>query len=316
MIGIIMNNISNAWAVIVPLIVILIIGVIFRYKRIISPQGIKDIRAIIINICLPAIIFSAFYKVEYNTNLAVMTIVIFSVNLGLLFLGFAANKLFRINKAIMPFLTAGFETGMIGYPLFALLFGPENLGYYAAMDFGHSIFVFSICWTFLRIKNDPDTKVLKTLKNTVTMPPIIAMIAGIIFGMTGLGRMIDNSQVGGIISSVISFMSAPAAALILIVIGYGIEISRPILKIAMKTILVRIVLLMALGLLAYIVLNLLIPMNNLAKWAYIIFFIMPPAFGISIIHQKEEDQKYMATLLSIYSLISFAAYLILTFQVF
>jgi len=310
-----MNYFSDAWAVIVPLIVLLIIGVIFRYKKIISPQGINDIRAIIINICLPAIIFSAFYKVEYNMNLAVMTAVIFSVNLGLLFLGFAANKLFRINKIVMPFLTAGFETGMIGYPLFALLFGSENLGYYAAMDFGHCIFVFSICWTFIRIKNDPETKVLKTLKNTVTMPPILAMIAGVIFGITGLGRIIDNSDIGGIISSLISFMSAPAAALVLIVIGYGIEISRTILKIAIKTILTRIVLILALGLLTYIVLNMLIPMNYLAKWAYIIFFIMPPAFGISIMHKKEEDQKYMATTLSIYSLISFIVYLILTFQV-
>lgn len=311
-----MSNLISAWAVIVPLILILVIGVIFRYKQVISPQGIKDIRAIIINICLPAIIFSAFYKAEYDANLAVITIVIFSVNLALLLLGFVANKLLRINKVIMPFLMSGFETGMIGYPLFALLFGSANLGYYAAMDFGHSIFIFAICWTFLRIKNDPNTKVIKTLKSTVTMPPIIAMIAGIIFGVTGLGQIIDSSEAGAIINSAVSFLSAPAAALILIVIGYGIEISRSILKVAVKTILTRIVLLMTLGLLAYVLLNMLIPMNDLAKWAYIIFFIMPPAFGVTMIHQKEDEQKYMATTLSIYSLISFVVYLVLAFQVF
>ena len=311
-----MSNLISAWAVIVPLILVLIIGVIFRYKRVVSPQGINDLRAIIINICLPAIIFSAFYSAEYNANLAIITIVVFSVNLALLLLGFVANKLLRINKVIMPFLTAGFETGMIGYPLFALLFGSENLGYYAAMDFGHCIFIFAICWTFLRIKNDPNTKVIKTLKSTVTMPPIIAMIAGIIFGITGLGQVIESSEAGTIISSAVSFLSAPAAALILIVIGYGIEISRSILKIAIKTILTRIVLLMTLGLLAYILLSMLIPMNNLAKWAYIIFFIMPPAFGVTMIHQKEDEQKYMATTLSIYSLISFVVYLVLAFQAF
>ncbi len=311
-----MSNLISAWAVIVPLILVLIIGVIFRYKRVVSPQGINDLRAIIINICLPAIIFSAFYSAEYNANLAIITIVVFSVNLALLLLGFVANKLLRINKVIMPFLTAGFETGMIGYPLFALLFGSENLGYYAAMDFGHCIFIFAICWTFLRIKNDPNTKVIKTLKSTVTMPPIIAMIAGIIFGITGLGQVIESSEAGTIISSAVSFLSAPAAALILIVIGYGIEISRSILKIAIKTILTRIVLLMTLGLLAYILLSTLIPMNDLAKWAYIIFFIMPPAFGVTMIHQKEDEQKYMATTLSIYSLISFVVYLVLAFQAF
>jgi predicted permease len=311
-----MSNLISAWAVIIPLILILVIGVIFRYKQIISPQGIKDIRTIIINICLPAIIFSAFYKAEYDANLAIITIVVFSVNLALLLLGFVANKLLRINKVIMPFLMSGFETGMIGYPLFALLFGSANLGYYAAMDFGHSIFIFAICWTFLRIKNDPNTKVIKTLKSTVTMPPIIAMIAGIIFGVTGLGQIIDSSEAGAILTSAVSFLSAPAAALILIVIGYGIEISRSILKIAVKTILTRIVLLMTLGLLAYVLLNMLIPMNDLAKWAYIIFFIMPPAFGVTMIHQKEDEQKYMATTLSIYSLISFVVYLVLAFQVF
>lgn len=307
---------SNAWAVIAPLILILIIGVVFRYKRIISPQGIKDARSIIINICLPAIIFSAFFKTEYNASLAIMTIVIFAANILLLLMGFAANKLFRINKEVMPFLISGFETGMIGYPLFALLFGPENLGYYAAMDFGHCIFIFSICWTILRIRNDRNTKIFKTLKSTMVMPPIIAMIAGIIFGMTGLGQIIDNSEIGGIISSAVTLLSAPATALILIVIGYGIEISRPILKTSIKTILTRIVLIFAIGMLAYVVLNLLAPMSHLAKWAYVIFFIMPPAFGITMIHEKENEQKYMATTVSMYSLLSFVLYFIITFQFF
>ncbi len=310
-----MDKISSVSTLAVPLLVMLVIGVVLRRKKMITPQGISDIKTIIINVCLPAVIFTAFYNAEYNASTAIITVVIFSILVAALLVGFLFKKIFKIKKEVMPFLNTGFESGMLGYTLFALLFGAENLGYYAITDFGQEIFIFTVFMTMLNLRNSPDYTIKKALRNIFTAPPFLAIIAGVIVGVTGLGRAMDASQVGAVINSAVSFMSAPISALILLVIGYSIELSRPNLKASFQTIALRVVTVYALYLLAFFLLNALLPMNPLNNWALLLFFILPPPFVVPIFVRKEAEQPFIATTLSIYSLFSIAAYIILAYYV-
>lgn len=308
-----MNKLSDVSILVVPLLIMLVIGVIFRQKKLITPQGISDIKTIIINVCLPAVIFTAFYNADYNAGTAITAVVIFLILLAALFIGFLFKKIFRLKNQVMPFLNTGFESGMLGYTLFALLFGAQNLGYFAIMDFGQEIFIFTVFMTMLNTRNSPNYTFKKAVKNIFTAPPFIAIIIGIAVGVTGLGKAIDASEVGATINSVVSFMSGPISALILLVIGYSIEFSRPNLKASFQTILLRVATVYALYLLTFYLLNALIPMNALNNWALLLFFILPPPFVIPIFVRKGEEQSYISTTLSIYSLFSIAAFIILAF---
>ena len=311
-----MDKFSNVLALVVPLLILLAIGFILRRRNMVSSKGIQDIKTIIINVCLPAVIFTAFYNAEYTAGTAVITAVIFSALLAALLLGFLFKKIFKIKRKFMPFINTGTEGGMLGYTLFALLFGVQNLGFFAITDFGQEIFVFTVLMTLLNIRNGTDYTLKKALHNIFTSPPFLAIIAGMAVGITGLGKTMDASAAGMVIMSVMSFMSAPISALILLVIGFSIEFSKPNLKAAFQTIVFRAATLYILYLIVFYLLNALLPMNALNNWALLLFFILPPPFVIPIFVRKEEEQGYIATTLSIYSLFSVAAFIILAFVVY
>ena len=310
-----MDKISAVSQLVLPLLSMLVIGIILRRKKIVTPQGISDIKSIIINVCLPAVIFTAFYNAEYSVRTIIFMAVIFSVCIAALLAGFLFKKIFKIKQEIMPYLITGMESGMLGYTLYAMLLGSQNLGYFAVADFGQEIFIFTVFMTLLNIKSKPDYTFKKAVHGILSSPPFIAIILGIIVGITGLGKMMGASQAGAAIISVISFMSAPISALILIVIGYGIELSRSNLSAACKAILLRALTMLALCVLAYTILRALIPMNDPMKWALVLLFLLPPPFVLPIFVQKEDEQHYIATSLSVYTLFSIAAFTILAFIV-
>lgn len=308
-----MDKVSAVSQLVLPLLAMLVIGIILRRKKIVTPQGISDIKSIIINVCLPAVIFTAFYNAEYSTRTIIIMAVIFSVCVAALLAGLLFKKIFRIKKEIMPYLITGMESGMLGYTLYAMLLGSENLGYFAVADFGQEIFIFTVYMTLLNIKNKPDYTLKKAVRGVMSSPPFIAIILGIIVGITGLGKAMAASQAGASIISIISFMSAPISALILIVIGYGIELSRSNLSAAFKAILLRALTMFALCILAYNILSALMPMSDLMKWALILVFLLPPPFVLPIFVRKEDEQHYIATTLSVYTLFSIAAFTVLSF---
>ena len=52
---------------------------------------------------------------------------------------------------------------------------------------------------------------------------MIAIFAGILGSITGLGALLNRTVAGDVIYGVMEFASAPTAALMLIVIGYGLD---------------------------------------------------------------------------------------------
>ncbi len=309
-----MDRILSAGKLIVPIIILLVLGALFRRKRIISIQGIADIKSIIINICLPAVIFSAFFNASYDKNTVIILIVVFSACLAAFAAGAGFKKLLKINYESMPFLVTGMEAGMLGYTLYGLLFGTQNTGNFAVIDFGQEIFIFTFYMTMLNIKSgDASYTFRKAAAGLLKTPPFIAIIAGLVFGVAGLGKMLNTTHAGSLIESTITFLSAPISALILLVIGFGIEFSRKNMKAALKAISVRLICLFALFLAAYFILSSFVPMSDMMKWALVLLFLLPPPFVLPIFMKKAEEQEYISTTLSLYTLISISAFMIIAF---
>ena len=75
-----------------------------------------------VNITLPAVMFSAFATAEYSVRSMLVSLVIFGICVLMLLAGMVGCRLLRIPGKLSPYLATGFEAGMLGYALFALLF--------------------------------------------------------------------------------------------------------------------------------------------------------------------------------------------------
>ena len=76
------------------------------------------------------------------------------------------------------------------------------------------------------------------------------MALGIVLGATGIGSLVMNSAAGGIVSQLISTITAPISAVVLLMVGYELNLKKELLGPVLKTIVLRLIIMAGLLVLA------------------------------------------------------------------
>ena len=206
---------------VLPVVVMLLIGSLCREKKLISENGVEGLQALVMNFCLPASLFCTFYKTSIGLSEAVLPAAFFIVTFGGIFAGMLLGKLFKISDRRLPFFLTGYEAGMLGYALVAILIG--DITTFGIMDVGHCLAIFTVYLAMLKGVNGEKQTTAQVIKGILTTPVLVAILAGAILGMTGIGGKIAASPAGSVVDTLCDFISAPTAAAILAVIGYRMK---------------------------------------------------------------------------------------------
>lgn len=118
--------------VILPVIIMLIIGVVIcREKKLIRPEGIEGLQALVMNFTLPISLFYIFYRASIKANTVIFPVIFFVVTAGGIFAGRLLCKLVKEKDVYFPFTLTGYEAGMLGYALFGILLGNDKITQFA-----------------------------------------------------------------------------------------------------------------------------------------------------------------------------------------
>ena len=294
-----------------PVVFMIYIGYLCRAKNVFSKEGLAGIKSVISTIALPVVLFQAFYATEYTLNSLFILIVIFVGCCLSLSAGHLLGRFIPDSK-LMPYLLAGYEVGMLGYALFGLLVGSNNLSYMVTVDLGQVLFVYTVFLTLLKSAtgHKPSAKamLIETLKN----PAFLGMSTGLLFGVSGLGRLIVSSPAGGVFDSTIAMITAPTAAMILIMVGYELSFRKDMLAPVIKTILMRVVVLGILLVISCAVIFCVVPFDKNLFMALVLLFSLPAPFIIPLYADVESEGVYISTTLSMNTLVTILIFIILS----
>ena len=81
--------------VILPVIIMLIIGIICREKKLIRPEGIEGLQALVMNFTLPISLFYTFYRASIKADTVIFPVTFFVVTAGGSFAGRLLCKLVK-----------------------------------------------------------------------------------------------------------------------------------------------------------------------------------------------------------------------------
>lgn len=305
-----MEKFADVLQVVLPVIVMIALGILARKKHILSQAGIEDVKSLIVNICLPAVIFNTFYATEFTGTAILLCVIMAVFTLGAWFIGSSAQRLLHVKQPLMPYLCTTIEGGMVGYALFILLFGQDNLYHLALFDLGNTIIVFPVLLTCLRMRTQGTVRVRETVRTLIT-PINIAIVSGLLVNACGLGPIISTSPVGAVMESVLSFVSGPTGALILLVVGFGMDFSDIRWSETLRTIAARVVIFGICGVLVYRLVCTLLPADPLYGFAVIMTFILPPSFVFSAYTQGRQEESYVGSVLAVYTLLTLIGYSLL-----
>ena len=305
-----MDRIIGVLQTVLPVLVMLGIGMLCRKKALISREGVNALKNVVVNITLPAVLLSAFATTQYTFMDIVIPLLMFLICLAGWALGKAAMKLFRMPSRFVPFLTTGFEAGMLGYALFGMLYGSSRTADFARIDLGQVLFVFTLYKILLGLESSKKADPKDLIREMVFSPIIIAIAAGVLLGATGLYRALAPSGISGLLDACTDFVSAPTGAIILLTIGYDLVLTDVPWASTGKVVAVRFGIMMILRLVLLLVLRLILPSANLTG-AINVMFILPPPFVLPVFADDADQRVYVSSALSVSTLVAIAGFAIL-----
>ncbi|MFN8209495.1 MAG: AEC family transporter [Bacteroidales bacterium] len=166
------------------LVLLIFIGIIASYFKIITPASKDFLARIIFNITLPALVFTNFSKVNVNGHLISNSLLCFLISAVVLFLmlsaGWAGSKLLRMKREEAGIYRVHSMLGNImylGFPVISALYGNEGLLYASIFALVSNI----LMWTVgvVTLSSSVEKSFIKSLSHLLN-PNSVAIVAGFI----------------------------------------------------------------------------------------------------------------------------------------
>ena len=306
-----MEKLAGVLTVVLPVLAVLALGIFSRKKHILNEGAIEGIKALVMSFMLPAVLLGAFYKAELTVDSLVITLCMFICCLISLGIGALLGKAFHTGGNLLPFLTSGFEAGMMGYGLYAMLFSAQETHNFAMVDLGQVLFVFTVYSALLNKQKGVSTG--ETLKSMVTSPVFIAIVAGVALSACGIGAIIQKSAAAAPVEAVLSYISAPTGTLMIFVVGYQLTWSKGSIRAVLFAAVSRIVIMAGLCLGCLYVLGKFLTIQPPLFWAIILMFTLPAPFVLPIFSDDDKQKGYVAATLSLGTILSIVFFAVISF---
>lgn len=298
---------------VIPVLVLLFLGYIMKLKDFISAKAITEMKQLVVNISLPAVLFLAFLDVNFKAEYFLVILAVFMANIIMLIIANTLAGAFNIKDPYFPLLFTGFEVGMLGIPLFGAIYGMENVKYMGIVDIGQELYVWFVLLGLIYSIRSGKRNYKKIFQPFISSPVIIAIILGIFVNSTGLVSFLSSSKIYISLIKSIEMIAGLTVPLILIIIGYEIDFNLGKLNLPLKIISLRLIIFLPLALIInkYVfteVLN----MDKMYNIALISMFILPPPFIIPLFVERDNDNTYIFNTLSLGTVVSIIVYILIT----
>lgn len=291
-----------------PVLVVLLLGMLCRQKHFLSREGVEDLKNVALNICLPAVLVNAFATMSYTPSTLIIPLIQFLLCGLTLGLGLILAKWMKLDR-IFGYLGTGFEAGMIGYTLFALLYPQEPTSSFAILDPGHTLFIFTVYKLTLLGKHSGRS----VIREIVTSPVILAVAGGVLLGATGLYGALEHIGLSATVDALTGFIGAPTGMLILLCIGYDLDLKQLQWKQLSRLLLLRLIC-------AGTALAILLGLNQLLGGvlhvgAAVLFCILPPCYVLPIFSTDDTQRAALSSAISAWTLITIVLFAVMAFLV-
>ena len=296
--------VTQILSMVLPVLTMILLGRLCAARGILNDERHAGLKAIIGDILLPVVLFNAFFTAQYGGKLLLVFALVFLSCLAALIAGFALKKFVQPYDRYMPLLMTSFEGGMLGYALYALVAGSSQTATYAMVDIGQTMFAYTVFLAALKSAEGGRMSPKAMVSNMVHNKACIGMTLGIVLGALGVHKAIASTSFGTVLTELISFITAPTSALILLVVGYQLNFSKKLMKPVVITLALRTGVMLAVFGLVSAILFAIIPYDKLLMLALMLQYTLPAPFIIPLFADLKEDGEYVSTALSMGTLLS------------
>ncbi len=304
-----MDKLISVLQVIVPIFSAVILGVVAKKKNLLSPEGIQGLQQFVMNIGLPCVIFNSCLTANVGAeSLGTMALV-------LPFMIISTLWAFRARKGKFPYhnfpqLFCAQETGMLGIPLFMILFGSAHAYRMGILDLTQSITANpTIAILAAKTSENPTPKAVA--RKVLTSPLMIMSILGITLNISGVARFLDGIGVLRIVTESTGFLSQPISTLMIFSVGYNFSLSSENRKEVFKICTIHFVAFALIGLIVQLGLFLIPNVAPETRWAILLYSMLPASYLAPSLGRTKEDFSVSSSVCSVLTVVTMIVFCIM-----
>ena len=302
---------------IIPVFLIIFIGYILKNKNIITDDGIKTLKKLIVTIFLPASLFFAFLDADLSAKYLILIAGVFVLNIVLYLIGMIFRKTGFLDSIYGAEFFTGFEFGMVGIALFSGIFGVKALPVISLIGLGHEFFIWFIYLPLLQShSNEYKSGFGNIIKSFIKSPIILAIITAVILNKAGAAAAVRENIISSGFITAVQWFSSVTISVVLIVLGSSLKFTDLSIKSSLKFIVTRFVFVAIMAAASYmLVKNLISGLPALFLYAWVTFFLLPPPYIIPIYvpDEHKDENIFLSNTIMLYTLISLGVYIAFLF---
>lgn len=301
-----MEDLFQVAAVIAPIFATVYLGMVARKKALITPEGVQGLQRFVLNIALPCLIFNSVLTAKVGTESLAIMALLFPFVLGVTVWAFLIGRK-KYPYRNLPMMFGAQESGMLGIPLFLILFGSASVYHMVILDLtqaivGHPTIAIVSC----DAGDSPNPKTI--LKKVFTSPLVIACLIALGLNLSGAGTWLPESGIGRVITEVTTFLGQPVSTLMIFSVGYNLSLSGENRKEVVKLCLIRLFIFAVIGGVLQLLLFLIPGITSLTRWAMLLYCFLPASYIAPSLGKTEQEQTVASGVSSLLTVVTLAVF--------
>lgn len=292
--------------IIAPIVAAIGLGMLARKKNMMTPDEIRGLQQFVIQFALPCVVFNACLSANIGAeSLGSMIFVLILILASTLAGFYARRKLFPYYN--LPLLFSTQETGLLGIPLFMVLFGAEQVYHMGVLDLSQAVF-FYITVAILSSSTGENPSPMEIFKKVITSPLLIVCALALVLNFSGIGAWMMDIGIGAVLTECTGFFAQTVSVLMIFCVGYNFSLSKKNRYAIFKISTVHFLLFAGAGILIQLGLFLVPNVGPATRWAVLMYTTLPPSYMAPSLGKTEEDfavASGVCSLLTIVSLLVF-----------
>ena len=304
-----MENVFRVIAVVAPILVTVYLGALSRRKKLITPEGIQGLQQLVLNIALPCLVFNSVLTAKVNLQSVAVMALLFPFMLGTTLWAFrSGRKEYPYHN--LPMLFCAQETGLLGIPLFMILFGSAQVYHIVILDLTQAI-LFHPTVAILSSDTGENPNAGNILKKVLISPLVVMCLLALGLNLTGAGAVLLQTGIGQVITETTSFLGQPVSMLMIFSVGYNLSLSAENRKEILRLCTVHILVFAAVGGILQLLLFLLPNITALTRWAILLYSFLPASYFASSLGKTDREQVVASGVCSLLTLLTLVVFCII-----
>lgn len=303
-----MDKVITVLQVVAPIFLAIFLGMLARRRNMVTAEQVQGLQQFVMKFGLPCTLFNSCLTAQIGAeSLSTMALVLPLVLVSSLW-AFRQRKKFGYHN--FPMLFSAQESGMLGIPLFVILFGAGEAYRMGVLDLTQSVIAIPTI-AILTADAGENPSPAQIARKVTYSPFLIMSLLGLALNLGGVWGWMQRVGIGSIVTESTSFLAQPVSAMMIFSVGFNFSLAKGNRGAIFKISAIHFAMYAVFCGIIQGALCLIPNVDAMTRWAILLYCALPASYLSPSLGRSEEDYAVTSGVCSVLTVACLAVFCVM-----